>query len=56
MEARVLRYQHSNKVVEFAKLEMEAVREQVPPITINWHYVLMGSGALVLVAGALARK
>jgi hypothetical protein len=50
----MLKYQDTDKVVDFGKVEIEATREKTAPL--NWGYVLLGAGGVALVAGALARK
>lgn len=54
MAAGMFKYKDTDKVVDFGKFEIEATREKTAPL--NWGYVLMGGGVLVLVAGALVRK
>lgn len=50
----VMKYQDTDKVVDFGKVEIEATREKTAPV--NWGYVLLGGGALLLVGGAFAGK
>lgn len=50
----MLKYQDKDKVVDFGKVEIEASREKTAPV--NWGWILLGSGAVALVAGALVRK
>jgi hypothetical protein len=50
----LLKYQDTDKVVDFGQVEIEATREKTAPL--NWGYVLLGGGALLLVGGAFARK
>ncbi len=52
--AGVFKYKDTDKVLDFGKLEVETTREKTAPL--NWGYVLIGGGVLVLVAGALVRK
>lgn len=52
--AGVFRYEDTDKVMDFGKLEVEKTEEKTTPV--NWGYVLLGGGALVLVAGALMRR
>lgn len=54
MAAGLFKYKDTDKVVDFGKLEIEATREKTAPL--NWGYVLIGGGVLILVAGALIRK
>jgi hypothetical protein len=50
----MLKYQDTDKVADFGKLEIEATHEKTTPV--NWGYVLLGGGALVLVGAAVAKK
>jgi len=50
----VMKYQDKDKVVDFGSLEIEATREKEAPL--NWGYMLLGAGAVVLVAGAVMRR
>lgn len=50
----MLEYRDKEKVVDFGSLEIEASREKEAPV--NWGYVLLGVGAVVLVGGALMRR
>ena len=54
MAAGLFKYKDTDKVVDFGKLEIEATREKTAPL--NWGYVLIGGGVLILVAGALIRN
>ena len=49
-----LKYRDTEKVVDFGSVEIEATRDKQVPL--NWGYVLIGAGAVVLVGGALARR
>jgi hypothetical protein len=49
----MMKYQDKEQV-EIGKLELEASREKTAPA--NWGWVLLGGGAVVLVAGALIKK
>ena len=50
----MLKYQDTDKVADFGKVEIEATREKTAPI--NWGWILLGGGAAALVAGAFVRK
>lgn len=52
--AGMLKYQDKEKVVDFGSVEVEASREKSAPV--NWGYLLLGGGALLLVGGAVMRK
>ena len=54
ISAGVFKYQDTDKVVDFGQLEVEQTEEKTTPV--NWGYVLLGGGVLVLIAGALIRK
>lgn len=54
MAAGLFKYKDTEKVVDFGKFEIEATTEKTAPL--NWGYILMGGGVLVLVAGAMVRK
>jgi hypothetical protein len=54
MAAGLFKYQDTDKVAEFGKLEIEASREKTAPV--NWGYVLLGGGVVVLVGAALVKK
>lgn len=54
MAVGMFKYKDTDKVVDFGKFEIEATKEKTAPL--NWGYVLIGGGVLVLVAGALVRK
>jgi hypothetical protein len=49
----MMKYQDKEQV-EIGKLELEASREKTAPA--NWGWLLLGGGAVVLVAGALTKK
>lgn len=49
-----LRYQDKDKVMDFGSVEVEASREKTAPL--NWGWLMLGGGAVALVAGALVRK
>jgi len=49
----MMKYQDKEQV-EIGKLELEASREKTAPA--NWGWLLLGGGAVVLVAGALIKK
>jgi hypothetical protein len=49
-----MKYRDKDKVVDLGNLELEASREKTAPV--NWGWVLLGGGAVLLVAGALARN
>jgi hypothetical protein len=50
----MLNYRDTDKVADFGSLEIEATREKEAPL--NWGYLLLGAGAVVLVAGAVMRR
>jgi energy-converting hydrogenase Eha subunit G len=50
----MMKYQDKDKVVDFGSVEIEATREKEAPL--NWGYMLLGVGAVVLVAGAVMRR
>lgn len=52
--AGVFKYQDTDEVVDFGQLEVEKTEEKTAPL--NWGYVLLGGGLVVLVVGALTRK
>lgn len=52
--AGLFKYQDKDKIVDFGKVEIESSREKTAPM--NWGWVLLGGGAVALVAGALVRK
>jgi hypothetical protein len=54
MAAGKMHYTKTDKVADFGKLEIEAKHEKSAPI--NWGYLLLGGGAILLVAGAMTRK
>lgn len=49
-----MKYQDTDTVAEFGKLEIEATREKTTPV--NWGYVLMGSGVILVIGAALSRR
>jgi len=49
----MMKYQDKEQV-EIGKLELEASREKTAPV--NWGWLLLGGGVVVLVAGALIKK
>lgn len=49
-----LKYQKRDSVLDVGKVHVEATHEKTAPL--NWGYVLLGGGALMLVGGALARR
>lgn len=54
ISAGKMRYQDTDKVADFGKLEIEATHEKKAPV--NWGYVLIGGGAVLLVIGAMTRR
>ena len=50
----MLNYKDTDKVADFGALEIEATREKEAPL--NWGYLLLGVGAVTLVAGAVMRR
>jgi len=54
MASGKLHYTKTDKVADFGKLEVEATRQKTAPL--NWGYVLLGGGAVLLVIGAMTRK
>jgi hypothetical protein len=54
ISAGKLRYTDTEKVADFGKLEIQASHEKTTPL--NWGYVLIGGGAVLLVIGAMTRK
>lgn len=54
MAAGLFKYKDTETVVDFGKVEIKTTTEKTAPL--NWGYVLMGGGALLLAGGALARK
>jgi hypothetical protein len=50
----VMKYEETDKVADFGKLEIEATREKTAPL--NWGYVLLGGGVVVLIGAAILRK
>ena len=50
MAAGMFKYEDRDKVVDFGQVEVEASREKTAPL--NWGWVLLGAGVIVLVAGA----
>lgn len=50
----LFRWEETDKVIDLGRLEVEATQEKRAPL--NWGYVLIAGGALVMVAGALARR
>jgi hypothetical protein len=54
ISAGKLHYQKTDKVADFGKLEIQATHEKTTPL--NWGYVLLGGGAVLLVIGAMTRK
>jgi hypothetical protein len=50
----MMKYRDKDKVVDFGSLEIEASHEKTAPL--NWGYVLLGVGAIVLVGGAVMRR
>jgi uncharacterized membrane protein YidH (DUF202 family) len=50
----LMKYQDKDKVIDLGKVELEATREKEAPV--NWGYILLGVGAVVLVGGALIKK
>lgn len=54
MAAGKLHYKKTDTVADFGKLELHATHEKTAPI--NWGYVLLGGGAVLLVVGAMTRK
>jgi hypothetical protein len=54
MAAGKLHYQHTDRVADFGKLEIDATHEKTAPL--NWGYVLLGGGAVLLVIGAMTRR
>ena len=49
-----LKYEDTDKVVDLGKVEINATHEKTAPL--NWGYVLLGGGALLIVGGALAKR
>jgi uncharacterized membrane protein len=49
-----LKYRDTDKVADFGSLEIEATHDKQAPL--NWGYVLLGVGAVVLVGGAMTRR
>jgi energy-converting hydrogenase Eha subunit G len=49
-----MKYQDKDKVVDLGNLELEASREKTAPV--NWGWILLGGGAVLLIGGALVRK
>jgi hypothetical protein len=49
----MMKYQDKEQV-EIGKFELEASREKTAPV--NWGWLLIGGGAVVLVAGAMVKK
>ena len=50
----LMKYQDKDKVADFGSLEIEATHEKQAPL--NWGYMLLGAGAVALVAGAMMRR
>jgi hypothetical protein len=50
----MLNYRDTDTVADFGSLEIEATHEKEAPL--NWGYVLLGAGAVALVAGAMMRR
>jgi uncharacterized membrane protein YphA (DoxX/SURF4 family) len=50
----MMKYQDKDTVADIGKLHVEASHEKTAPL--NWGWVLIGGGALVLVGGALTKK
>jgi hypothetical protein len=49
----MMKYEDKEQV-EIGKFELEASREKTAPV--NWGWLLLGGGVVVLVAGALVKK
>ena len=49
-----LKYRDTDKVADFGSLEIEATRDKHAPV--NWGYVLLGAGAVLLIGGAVMRR
>lgn len=50
----LMKYNDKEEVVDFGALEIEATQEKKAPL--DWGYVLIGIGAVALVAGAMVRR
>ena len=50
----MMKYRDTDKVLDIGKVEVEASHEKTAPV--NWGWILIGGGAVVLVGGALAKK
>jgi hypothetical protein len=52
--AGVLKYQDKDTVADLGRVEIEASREKQTPV--NWGYLAIAGGALLLVGGAMTRR
>lgn len=50
----MLKYKDTDTVADFGRVEIEASREKTTPV--NWGWILLGGGAVALVAGAMMRR
>jgi hypothetical protein len=50
----LIKWQETEKVVDIGPLEINKTEEKSPPLNLGW--VLLGAGAVALVAGAMMKK